>query len=135
MRKFFFFLLTIITVTACKKSENNPKPFVAPPLSVSYAFSATQIDTYTIRYTDSNKTVSTVIITGNNWSKSIKLAPSANHANLTLYVESANKSSDASGNLSVAVEGHNTVSMGLSSSAGYTYGLRGQIIFGLDNTF
>jgi hypothetical protein len=49
-------------------------------------------------------------------------------------VESANKSFNASGNLSIAVDGHNTASMPLSSSV-YTYGMRGQIIYELDNTF
>jgi hypothetical protein len=127
MRKFFFLVLTFAAITGCKKDASKPVPTI-PPTAITYAFSASQNDTYTIRYTDTNKTLSTQIITGKNWSKSIKMAYSPNAVNLMLYVESTNKSFDASGNLSIAVQDRDTASMPLLSSA-YTYGLRGQIIY------
>jgi hypothetical protein len=131
MKKLFFFALASIVIYGCKKNSNEPKPVQLPPVAVAYAFSSNQIDTYTIRYTDSNKTASTEIITGKNWSKSMKIAASSIPLNLTLYVESSNKSFDASGNLTVAVQGHDMTSMPLNSYATYTYGLRGQIIYSL----
>jgi hypothetical protein len=128
MRKFLFFLSIIVIATSCTKSTNNPQPVVAAPLSVSYAFSASQNDTYTISYTDTNKKVTTEVVTGNTWSKNLKIAASTSSVKLTLNVESSNKSFDATGNISVMVTGQMPSSMPLRSAAD-TYGLRGQITY------
>jgi len=131
MKKTLFIALIISTIAGCKKNPNAPVPYTPPPVAVTYAFSSNQNDIYTIKYVDSDATVSTVIINGNNWSKSVNIAADKAHK-LTFYVESSNKSFDGLGNLSIAIKGQPTASTPLISNSS-TYGMRGQIIYYLES--
>ena len=131
MKKILLIALIMSTIAGCKKDSNQPVPVTLPPVAVTYAFSSTKTDTYTIKYVDTNATVSTAIINGDNWSKSIKIA-AGKTGKVTLYVESANKSFNGSGNISIAIKGQPTASTPLLSNSD-TYGMRGQIIYYLES--
>ena len=133
MKKLSFLVLILTIASACKKSDTKPIAVQQQPTAITYTFSANQTDTYTILYTDSNKTTSTVVVTGASWSKTMSMQTSSIPVNLTLNVQSANQSFEATGTMTVAVEGHPTSSMPLDSHIGTTYGLRGQIIYSLTN--